>query len=171
MASLHLDGTAAKWYYQMEHDFGMVPWLRFVDFVNLRFGPPNRTNSVGEIKALIRMGTMEESSWCYLSLLSRCDNLSMQTSIDLYTSGLGQPLASDVELQHPIDLQQAMSLAQKYERHQLVEASTVNSSAPPKSSTRRASISSSAVGSGAGAQDSKTEGPRSRFRRLTQAEL
>ena len=69
MASLQLDGTAAEWYYQMEHDFGMVSWPRFVEFVNLRFGPPIRTNSVGEIKALVCTGTVEEYSRRFLALL------------------------------------------------------------------------------------------------------
>ena len=105
LVSLHLDGIAAEWYYQMERDFGMVSWPRFVEFVNLRFGPPIRTNSVGEIKALLRTGTVEEYSRHFLALLSRCDNLSTRTTIDLYTGGLGQPLAANVELQHPVNLQ------------------------------------------------------------------
>ena len=109
----------------MERDFGMVSWPRFVDFVNLLFvdfvnlcfRPPIRSNSLGEIKALFRTSTVEEYSWRYLALLSRCDNLTTRTKIDLYTSGLGQPLASDVELQHPVDLQQAMSLARAWVSH------------------------------------------------------
>jgi hypothetical protein len=114
MASLHLDGTAAEWYYQMERDFGMVSWPHFVNFINLRFGPPICSNSIGEIRALFRTSTVEEYSRCFLALLSRCDHVSTCTIIDLYTGGLGQPLASDVELQHPDDLQQAMSLARAY---------------------------------------------------------
>lgn len=106
-----------------------------------------------------------------LALLSRCDNLSTRTTIDLYTGGLGQPLASDVELQHPSNLQQAMTLARAYEQRQ--EASTINSSAAPKSSSRRvmASASSSAAGAAAPTQDGKTEGPHPRFRRLSLVEL
>jgi hypothetical protein len=95
-------------------------------------------------------------------LLSHCDNLTTWTKIDLYTDGLGQPLASDVELQQPIDLQQAKSLAWAYE-HRQVEASTVNSSAAPKSSNRRATASTSAAGSAVGLQDGKLKGPRPRF--------
>lgn len=143
MAPLHLDDTATEWYYQMEHDFAMVSWPRFVEFVKLRFRPPICSHSVGEIKALFCTGTVEYSR-CYLALLSRCDHLSTRTKIDLYTGGLGQPLVSDVELWHLVDLQHAMSLARAYEQHQ-VEASTVNSSAAPKSSTRRATASSSIV--------------------------
>ena len=76
----------------MEGDFGVVSWPRFVDFVNLCFWPPIRSNSVGEINAQFCMGTVEEYTRCYLTLLSRCDHLNMRTKIDLYTGGLGQPL-------------------------------------------------------------------------------
>lgn len=170
MASLHLDGTAAEWYYQMEHDFGMVPWPRFVDFVNLCFGPPIHTNSLAEIKALFRTGMVEEYSQCYLVLLSCCDHLSTQTKIDLYTGGLGQPLASDVEMQHPANLQQAMSLTRAYEQRQK-EATTVNSSTTPKPSGRHASALASTGASGATMQDGKMEGLRPHFRRLTAVEM
>jgi hypothetical protein len=100
----------------MERDFGMVSWPCFIEFVNLRFGLPIRTNSIAKIKALVCTGTVEEYSRRFLTLLSRCDNLSTQTTIDLYTGGLGQPLASYVELQYPVNLQQAMRLVQAYEQ-------------------------------------------------------
>jgi hypothetical protein len=56
----------------MEHDFGMVLWPRFVKYVNICFGSPIRSNSLGEIKAL------------------QC---TPQNQIDLVTAGLGQPCA------------------------------------------------------------------------------
>jgi hypothetical protein len=52
LASLHLDGAAVDWYYQMEQDFGLISWPRFIDIVNLRFGLPIRSNSPRELKAL-----------------------------------------------------------------------------------------------------------------------
>lgn len=107
------------------------------------------------------MGTVEYLG-CYLALLSRCDNLSMRTKIDLYTGGLGQPLVVDVELQHPVDLQQAMSLVRAYEQSQ-VEASTINSSAAPKSCTHRTTTLISAVGSSALLQDDKPDRTCSAF--------
>ena len=91
----------------------------------------------------------------------------MQTVIDLYTGGLGQPLAHDVELQHPANLQPAMSLARAYEQRHL-EASAVNSSSASKPSVRRASATTS---TGGPAPDGKAEGSRPRFRRLTAAEM
>ena len=59
---------------------------------------------------------MEEYSRGFLALLSWCDNLSTWTTIDLYTGGLVQLLASNVEVQHPINLQQARSLERAYEQ-------------------------------------------------------
>jgi hypothetical protein len=52
MALLHMDGVAAEWYYALEREYGMVPWNRFTEFVNLRFGPPLRSNPLGELKEL-----------------------------------------------------------------------------------------------------------------------
>ena len=72
----------------MERDFGMVSWPHFVDFVNLRFGPLIHTNSIAEIKALVRTGSVEDYSWRFLALLACCDSLTPWTVIDLYTGGL-----------------------------------------------------------------------------------
>jgi len=41
MASLHLDGVAAEWYYQLERDVGIPSWPSFAEYVNLRFAPPS----------------------------------------------------------------------------------------------------------------------------------
>jgi hypothetical protein len=60
LASLHLDGVAAEWYYALECEYGMLPWTRFAEFLNLHFGPPIRFNPLGELKALQRTGTVEE---------------------------------------------------------------------------------------------------------------
>lgn len=144
----------------MERDFGLISWPRFVDFVNLCFGPPIRAISLGEIKPLYHTGTVEEYQRCFLVLLARCEELTTQQKIDLFTSGLGQPLAHDVELQHPANLQTAMSLARAYEQREV--ASTSNASAPKPSSCR-----SSATSNSAASPDSKPEGPWPRFHRLT----
>jgi hypothetical protein len=39
MASLHLDGVAAEWYYTIERDYDDITWGRFSELINLRFGP------------------------------------------------------------------------------------------------------------------------------------
>jgi hypothetical protein len=40
MASLHLDGVAAEWYYALERDLGVLTWMCFSEFINMRFAPP-----------------------------------------------------------------------------------------------------------------------------------
>jgi hypothetical protein len=60
LASLHLDGATAEWYYSLEREYDMLPWTCFAEFVNLRFGPPIRFNPLGELKALQKTGTVEE---------------------------------------------------------------------------------------------------------------
>jgi hypothetical protein len=52
MASLHLDGVAAEWYYALERDVRILPWSRFSEFINLRFGPPLCTNVMADLKDL-----------------------------------------------------------------------------------------------------------------------
>jgi len=77
LASLHLDGIAAQWYYTVERDRGIISWARFADFVNLRFGPPIRANGLAELKDLHRTGSVEEYQQQFLALLCRCDGLSV----------------------------------------------------------------------------------------------
>jgi hypothetical protein len=59
MASLHMEGTAAEWYYALECDVGLMSWTRFSEFVNMRFGPPLRTNGMADMKELWHTGTVE----------------------------------------------------------------------------------------------------------------
>jgi len=70
----------------------------------MRFGPPIRSNALGELKDLRRTGSVEDYQRQFLALLCRCDNLTWQHQVDLFTSGLGQPLCSDVEMQRPTSL-------------------------------------------------------------------
>jgi hypothetical protein len=116
MASLHMDGIAAEWYYALEREYGLLSWARFTEFVNLRFGPPIRSNPLRELKELHRTSSVEEYQRQFLTLLCRCEGLSPQHQMNLFTAGLGEPMSSDVEMQRPADLQAAMSLARAFER-------------------------------------------------------
>jgi hypothetical protein len=46
MASLHLDGAAAQWYFQLERNFGIISWTHFAEHVNLQFGTLLRSNAL-----------------------------------------------------------------------------------------------------------------------------
>lgn len=131
----------------MGRDFGFISWSRFVDFVNVQ-----RMGMVEEIKALQRMGMVEQYQQRFLAL-SRCEELTTQHMIDLFTGGLGHPLASDIELQHLTNLQTAMSFARAC-KHCRLEASSANSTAAPKPSSCCTTALTSTVASGVPPADS-----------------
>jgi hypothetical protein len=124
-ASLHLEGVAAEWFYAMERDIGgILTWSRFIEFLQMRFGPPLRFNGMADLKALQLTGTIEDYTRQFLTILCRCDDMTHRQQINMYTAGLGEPLRTDVEMEMPETLQRAMHLAQVYERRLLLSASS-----------------------------------------------
>jgi hypothetical protein len=76
ITSLHLKGVVTDWYYALKRDHAIPSWARFAEFMNMRFGPPLRTNSLAELKDLHCMGSVEEYQRQFSVLLCRCDDLS-----------------------------------------------------------------------------------------------
>lgn len=134
----------------------------------MRFGPPIRSNALGELKDLRRTGSVEDYQRQFLALLCRCDNLTWQHQVDLFTSGLGQPLCSDVEMQRPASLQTAMSLARAFEKR-AAEAARAVSSTAPRSGTRQRPPAPSQPATAPPAE--KQDEQRPRFRRLSPEEI
>jgi hypothetical protein len=124
LASHHMDGVVAEWYYALECEYGLVLWARFAEFVNLRFKLPLRSNPLGEFKELRRAGSVKGYQRQFLALLCCCDGLSAIHAMNLFTAGLSEPMTSDVEMQRPADLQAAMSLARAFERRANVAVQT-----------------------------------------------
>jgi hypothetical protein len=61
----------------LERDLGgVLTWTRFIEFIQMRFGPPLRFNGMADLKELKRTGTVEEYSRQFLTLLCRCDDMS-----------------------------------------------------------------------------------------------
>jgi hypothetical protein len=59
-AAFYLDGDAQQWYFRLERNQGVPTWDRFVDLVSRRFGPPERSNPLGELIKLQRTGSVAE---------------------------------------------------------------------------------------------------------------
>lgn len=74
MVSVHLDGVAAEWFFALERDNGVMLWPRFIDFVNLRFGPSVWSNPLAELKALCLTSTDHRGR---LPAEVQCANLSL----------------------------------------------------------------------------------------------
>jgi hypothetical protein len=115
-AAFHLKDDAQQWYYRVELNQGVPTWERFVDLVSRRFGPPTRSNPLCELIKLQHVGSVAEYQYQSLKHLARCDGVMEQQQIAIYTTGLGDPLRIDVELQRPVTLEDAMALSRAYER-------------------------------------------------------
>lgn len=115
LASYHLTGIAQHWYYQLERDAGIPSWAHLKDLCHLRFGPPIRSNPLSALARLPFGNSVQEYINQFLALLCRTDALTPTHQMQLFASGLLDQLRIDVELQNPVDLQIAMSLARAYE--------------------------------------------------------
>ena len=51
MASFNMDGSAQQWYMRLQREEGTPSWRRFSELLNIRFGPPIRSNPMGELAA------------------------------------------------------------------------------------------------------------------------
>jgi hypothetical protein len=71
---------------------------------------------LSELIKLSRSGSIAEFQDQFLQLLARCDGVTEQQQIAIYTAGLGDPLRIDAELQRPVTLEDAMSLSRAFER-------------------------------------------------------
>ena len=182
LAAFYMSGDAQQWYHQLEKNHGRPEWTAFVAAVNLRFGPPGRNNSLGELIQLRREDSVAEYQSKFFSLLARCDDITESQQIVIFTTGLREPLKTDVELLKPSTLDEAMSLARAYERRlSLHEAENVSTppavpgravagrSVAPVKSPPTALTSSSAGTSKAPLALPAPPGPR--FKRLTPAEM
>lgn len=88
MASLHLDGVAAEGFYALDRDNTNITWGCFVDFLNLGFGPPLRSNPLAELKESWPTVMVDEYQWQFQLMLCRCDDLSSCQQINFFGEGL-----------------------------------------------------------------------------------
>jgi hypothetical protein len=91
--------------------FGTGIWPHAVELVRR----VRESNPLGELKELWRTRSVDEYQQQFLALLCHCDGLSAAHAMNLFTTGLGEPMTSDVEMQYPDDLQSAMSMARAFE--------------------------------------------------------
>jgi hypothetical protein len=111
LTSIYISGEASQWFTLLERNQGKPSWEEFIHLINQRFGPPLRSNPLGELIQLRREGTVAEFQSKFLSLLARCDGLVEKHQINVFIAGLCNPLKTDVELEHPATLEEAWPLS------------------------------------------------------------
>lgn len=93
----------------------------FKNHCNLHFGPPLRSNPLGELVNLEQLGTMEECQRQFQSLLARATTVCLDQQVDLFNASLVITIGMDVELQNPRNLATIMDLTRAYARTQQLE--------------------------------------------------
>ncbi|XP_066374732.1 uncharacterized protein [Miscanthus floridulus] len=76
MASYNLEAGAQMWFLQVQQDEDTPSWCRFSELLNLCFGPPIRSNPLGELMACKRMGFVTEYQDRFEALLPRVGTLT-----------------------------------------------------------------------------------------------
>jgi hypothetical protein len=116
LASYHMTGVARTWYGQLQRDAPPLSWSHFKQLCQQRFGPPFRSNPLGELARLPFHTTVDDYQERFWDLLAQTTPLSQEQQVQLFTAELPDRIKIDVELMAPRDLNQALSLARAYER-------------------------------------------------------
>jgi hypothetical protein len=136
LATFYMTGEASQCYTLLERNMGTLSWDEFVQLVNQCFGPLLRSNQLNELIQLHREGTVAEYQSKSLSLLARCTDFAEKHQINIFMSSLRNPQRTDVELENPAMLEDAMALARIYEQRLAMgdDAPTWTSPGKPRSS-------------------------------------
>jgi hypothetical protein len=100
----------------MELNNGAPPWLEFVRLVNMRIGPPTTDTPLGELAQLHRTGTGDDICGRFMALSCHDHMLTESQQIQLFTTGQGEPLRTDVALWQPTSLDAAVMFVRAYEQ-------------------------------------------------------
>jgi hypothetical protein len=118
LTAFYMTDDAAQWYALIKRNHGTPDWAAFIELVNQRFRPPLRGNILGELIQLTRETTVADYQSRFLALVNRCTGLTEKQQIDIFTAGLRNPLKTDVKLEQPATLDDAMALARQQLRVQ-----------------------------------------------------
>lgn len=89
---------------------------RFAQLIQQRFGPTMTDGPIGELMLLRRTGTVEDYTDKFLALACRDADITEKQLVQMYNAGLVNPLKTDVALQRPQSLDDAIMFVRTYEQ-------------------------------------------------------
>lgn len=97
-ASYHLTGGTQWWYMHLMQYKAVMDWAYFTCCINERFVPPTQRNPLGELASLHKTDTIDDYTEHFLAHVAHTRTLDEQQQVNIYTTGLLEPLKTDVEL-------------------------------------------------------------------------
>jgi hypothetical protein len=155
----------------LERDTGninTIQWPLFRSLCQQRFGPPLCANHLADLARLPFRGSVAEYQGMFQARMAHAGYLSPIQQVQPFTGGLPDLHRTDVELQAPTNLQQAMSLVRAYERR------ATSYQAMPSHQQRlppRAALAPPSLSSTIAAATPSIPAPPRPFKRLTPAEM
>lgn len=131
MASYNLEEGAQLWFIRGQQEEGTSPRRCFTDLLHTRFGPPLRSNALGEQVVCKRTSSIIEYEDRFEALLPCAFTHSEMQRVHIFTADLQSPISLDIEIRNLQSLTIAMSLDCKLELcNQSVTASSPASQRP-----------------------------------------
>jgi hypothetical protein len=173
LASFYMMGDTTQWFALLQKNQGTPTWDEFERLVNQRFGPPIRSNALGELIQLRCETIVADYQTRFLALVNRCKGLTEPHQIDIFPVGLRDPLKTDVELEQPTTLEEAMALARAYEHRMAMSAepTTCLASRPVYGHTKQLAIPAPSSAAGSQTSGSATTTTEPCFKRLMAAKM
>jgi hypothetical protein len=125
-AAFYLLDDTQLWFHRMELNGGCPTWPQFIQLVNAKFGPPLTDSPIGELAMLRHTRTVYEFSKRFIALSCRDTSLIKARQIQLFLTGLGDPLRTDVALQQPSSLDDVVIFARAYKQCNTSHAADVD---------------------------------------------
>jgi hypothetical protein len=97
-AAIYMLNDTELWFHRMELNDGHPTRPQFVQLVNTRFDPTLTDNPISELVMLRHSGTVDEFYKRFITLSCRNTSLTEQQQIQLFITGLGDPLWMHVVL-------------------------------------------------------------------------
>jgi hypothetical protein len=132
--AFHLLDDAQLWFHRLELNGGQPDWTCFMQLVNARFGPPLMNSSIGELAQLRHIGSVDEYCNKFMSMSCRDTTLTEPQQMQLFITGLKNPLRTDVALMQPATLADVIVFAWAYEQRD--GSSSTTTPTQPRSPTR-----------------------------------